>query len=141
MISKGKNDAKTGIAMEKQSIEHICFLTPSFFPVVGGAEVNIHELGKRLVETGYKISLVTPKFGNAKSYEEIDGIKVYRIRRIPKFLACEQMLQVLKILQINLIKYHIQLWVLVAKKCMVQIIINTVSKKNLNKIKFQLIQR
>ena len=80
---------------------HVCMLTPSFLPVVGGAEILVHELGRRLVDRGHQVSLVTPKFLNANPGEELEGVKIYRVDRIPKFPLYEQLLESLKISQIN----------------------------------------
>lgn len=47
-------------------------------PEAGGAEVYIHEVAKRLVKKGHKITLFTAKFTNASDEEEIDGVKIVR---------------------------------------------------------------
>jgi rhamnosyl/mannosyltransferase len=57
----------------------ICFISPSYFPVVGGTEVAIYELGKRLVNKGCEVVLVTPSSGSASSYKDDSGMVVYRI--------------------------------------------------------------
>jgi glycosyltransferase involved in cell wall biosynthesis len=47
-------------------------------PEVGGAEVYIHEVAKRLVKKGNEVILFSAKFKNAKNEEEIDEVKVVR---------------------------------------------------------------
>ena len=47
-------------------------------PEAGGAEVHIAEVGKRLVERGHDITLLTERFGGSKSEEWLYGMKVKR---------------------------------------------------------------
>lgn len=47
-------------------------------PEAGGAEVYTHEIAKRLVKKGYKVTLFSSSFDGAKRKEEIDGIEVIR---------------------------------------------------------------
>ncbi len=44
----------------------------------GGAEVYIHELAKRWVQNGYKVTLFCGNDGNCKRYEIIDGVEIIR---------------------------------------------------------------
>lgn len=58
-----------------------------FFPYQGGATVRTYQTAKNLVKRGHEVHLLVhnPKsighasYGEAKPYEEIDGIKVYRL--------------------------------------------------------------
>jgi len=57
----------------------ILFLARYFYPHVGGVERHIYEVGKGLVKKGHKVTLLTDRFDkHLRSYEEIDGIKIYR---------------------------------------------------------------
>jgi len=47
-------------------------------PEAGGAETYIHNVAIRLVKRGNEVTLFTAKFKNAKSEEELDGIKIVR---------------------------------------------------------------
>jgi glycosyltransferase involved in cell wall biosynthesis len=47
-------------------------------PEAGGAETYIHNVAKRLVKEGNELTLFTAKFKNARSEEEIDGVKIVR---------------------------------------------------------------
>lgn len=47
-------------------------------PKFGGAEILTHELAKRWVKKGHKVSLVATKFPKGKSQEEVDGVRIYR---------------------------------------------------------------
>jgi len=47
-------------------------------PEAGGAEVHYHEIFRRLVAKGFKISLLASSFHGASPQEEIDGITTYR---------------------------------------------------------------
>lgn len=47
-------------------------------PWAGGAELHIHELSKRWVKHGHKVTLFCAKYKSAKSSDEIDGIEIIR---------------------------------------------------------------
>lgn len=47
-------------------------------PQKGGAEVIAHELGKKLIEDGNKVTFFCQTFPGCKDAEEIDGIKIIR---------------------------------------------------------------
>lgn len=47
-------------------------------PLGGGAEVHMHEIFKRIVARGHKVTLFCSMFLNSKSEEDIDGIRVIR---------------------------------------------------------------
>ena len=44
-------------------MKRILALTPTYFPMMGGAERTVDEIYKRLSRLGYEIDLVTPKSG------------------------------------------------------------------------------
>jgi len=58
----------------------ICFVDKIFLPFIGGAEVVIHEVAKRLVKRGHEVHVLTGLISDEPLYEEIDGIKIHRIR-------------------------------------------------------------
>jgi len=63
----------------------ILAISPTFYPVMGGAERTIYELYKRLPKYGYHTDLVTPNLGG-REYEKIcDGFEVYRVGRKLKY--------------------------------------------------------
>lgn len=47
-------------------------------PFAGGAEVRIHEIGKRLVQNGHSVKLVCERWPGSKKTEFLDGIEVVR---------------------------------------------------------------
>ena len=47
-------------------------------PLAGGCEVNLHELGKRIVEKGNEVTLVCGEYKGCKKREIIDGIEIIR---------------------------------------------------------------
>jgi glycosyltransferase involved in cell wall biosynthesis len=47
-------------------------------PLSGGAESFLHELSKRIIKKGHKVTLFSSSFSNAKSKETIDGVTIYR---------------------------------------------------------------
>ena len=48
-------------------------------PEMGGAEVHLHEIFKRVVKKGHNVTLVAHKFTGSPEEENIDGIKIIRI--------------------------------------------------------------
>jgi len=57
----------------------ICMLTWEFPPrIVGGIAPHCCGLAKALVQSGHEVHVVTLDFPGTPSYEEVDGVKVYR---------------------------------------------------------------
>lgn len=48
-------------------------------PQAGGAEVRIHELGKRLVKSGCRVRLICERWPGSNESAVIDGIEIHRI--------------------------------------------------------------
>jgi glycosyltransferase involved in cell wall biosynthesis len=57
-------------------------------PEMGGAEIHLHEIFRRIVKMGHDVTLVAHKFSGAPNQEIIDGIKI--IRNGNKFLFNHQ---------------------------------------------------
>lgn len=59
----------------------IIFLTRCFYPQIGGVEIHVIEIGKRLVERGHKVIVITENSVSSNSNLEssINGIEVIRI--------------------------------------------------------------
>jgi glycosyltransferase involved in cell wall biosynthesis len=59
----------------------VLFLTESFHPVLGGGETHVRRLGRRLVESGDAVTVVTRRAGaDWASHETLDdGIRVVRV--------------------------------------------------------------
>ncbi len=47
-------------------------------PLSGGAEIFTHQITKRLVKQGIKVSIISGKFPEAKKVEVVDGVKIIR---------------------------------------------------------------
>lgn len=57
----------------------ICIIgAKTFPPKIGGIENHVHEIAPRLAERGYEVSVIVGQKHN-KKYEEINGVKVYRV--------------------------------------------------------------
>lgn len=94
----------------------ICMLAGSFPPDIGGAAAHVYELSTALVRQGnevYVIAFTTNP--NLKKYQEINGIKVYRVSiphiRIIGLIVCSfkawlKLRALIKDKNINLIHYH-----------------------------------
>lgn len=62
---------------------NILFLSPRFYPYIGGVEKHVMEVSKRLQKQGNSVSVITEidKKGNSvKPHEKLDGIEIYRIQ-------------------------------------------------------------
>jgi glycosyltransferase involved in cell wall biosynthesis len=57
----------------------ICHITWEYPPrIVGGIARHVEDLAKALAKLGHEVSVVTLEFPGASSYEELDGVKIYR---------------------------------------------------------------
>lgn len=54
-------------------------------PSAGGAEVNAFEVARRLVQRGYRATLLCSGFAGARESETIDGIRVLRLGRRTRY--------------------------------------------------------
>ncbi len=59
-------------------MKKILAITPTYFPMMGGAERTVDELYKRLNKYKYQIDLVTPNLGGNK-FEKINNLNIYRV--------------------------------------------------------------
>ncbi|MEM2059400.1 MAG: glycosyltransferase family 4 protein, partial [Archaeoglobaceae archaeon] len=57
----------------------IAYVTPRFFPDIGGVETHVYELAKRMKEFEVEV-LTTDPSGKIAKFEEIEGIKVRRFK-------------------------------------------------------------
>jgi len=56
----------------------ILFFTRRFYPQIGGVEKHVYELGKKLIQKGHKITVVTENISDLKNYK-VEGVNVYSI--------------------------------------------------------------
>jgi len=56
----------------------IAFVDEVFYPIIGGGEIFVREVGKRLVTRGHEVYVLTSRNGG-KSEETLDGIKIIRL--------------------------------------------------------------
>ena len=60
----------------------VLFLSPYFYPHVGGVEKHAYILASNLMKKGHSVVVVTKKHDKRlKSYEEIDAIRIYRFNQ------------------------------------------------------------
>ncbi len=57
----------------------ILFVSEYYIPHIGGVELVLKNVAERLVKLGHNVSIVTSKLPNTLEYEEINGVKVYRV--------------------------------------------------------------
>lgn len=61
----------------------ICMISPSYFPIIGGTEVAIHEISTRLIERGFEVTILTPlypDYSKARRFESAHGVKICRFK-------------------------------------------------------------
>jgi glycosyltransferase involved in cell wall biosynthesis len=67
---------------------HIAILTELFYPHVGGTEVRLYEMSKRLVRRGHEVDVFTIQHSpNASQEEDLEAIHVKRYAYSPKYVT------------------------------------------------------
>lgn len=61
---------------------HVCQISPYLYPFPGGQELHAYMLSKHLAKLGWKVSIVTTNFPKGLTYEEHDGMEIYRTLRV-----------------------------------------------------------
>lgn len=62
----------------------VLMVTPRYFPFMGGVETHVHEVGRRLAASGVDICVLTSDpIGNLPVHEEIEGMRIWRVRGYP----------------------------------------------------------
>jgi len=65
---------------------HILVLNFEYPPLGGGASPVCHEINKRYVESGHKVTVVTMIHTGLKPFEITDGVEVYRVSSLRNFI-------------------------------------------------------
>ena len=88
----------------------ILFFARRFYPLIGGVEKHVFEIGKRLVKKGFKVIVITeyekntnnPNYHSSSSSATIEGIEIRRIDagKEDKFKKFRVWLQLLKYLRV-----------------------------------------
>jgi glycosyltransferase involved in cell wall biosynthesis len=60
-------------------MKRILIFAAYFHPHIGGYEKIVYELSRRLVQSGYEIDILTCNTEKAPAFEELDGIRIYRL--------------------------------------------------------------
>ena len=58
---------------------HILMVSLDFIPIVGGITAHVYELSRALMSCDCKVTVITRAVKGRESFEQIDGIDVYRI--------------------------------------------------------------
>ena len=67
----------------KQKLK-VCYVLQNFLPFKGGAENNCLNLALQLKQQGHDVTVLTSNNGSNKNYEEYQGIKIYRFKKLNK---------------------------------------------------------
>ncbi len=57
----------------------ICFITPEFYPFLGGTANATFGFSRELVKKGYNVCVITKHIRGAKKIGDINGIKIFRV--------------------------------------------------------------
>jgi glycosyltransferase involved in cell wall biosynthesis len=57
----------------------ICLANALFYPFSGGVEKHMYELSRELARQNVDVTVVTARTDGSPAYEELDGVKVYRV--------------------------------------------------------------
>lgn len=60
----------------------ILVLNYEFPPIGGGGSYVSYEIGKKLVDEGHSVDVVTMSFKSLPSFEKVDGMKIYRVKSL-----------------------------------------------------------
>src|SRR6266545_5778232 len=75
--------AETPVASQP-TFKRILFVTPRYFPYVGGVPNHVYEVSRRLVRAGIDVTVLTANLGNQLPAEEIvEGIQIHRVPAWP----------------------------------------------------------
>jgi glycosyltransferase involved in cell wall biosynthesis len=70
--------------MMETSAPSVLMVTPRYFPYLGGTETHVHEVGRRLVNRGFNITLLTTAPSTISTplpkTEVIEGMRIIRVR-------------------------------------------------------------
>jgi glycosyltransferase involved in cell wall biosynthesis len=81
----------------------IAILTELFLPHTGGTEYRLYEIAKRLVRKGHEISVFTVRCPpDAAKEEDLDGIRVVRYARSPRYVTANGLRSVRGVIEYSL---------------------------------------
>jgi glycosyltransferase involved in cell wall biosynthesis len=66
---------------------HIMHVTDLYRPVVGGLENHVATISREFIRLGHRVSLITVGTGTLPEFEDVDGVRVHRIRGWGRALA------------------------------------------------------
>lgn len=85
-------------------------VTALYYPHVGGIENYVYQISRRLVEKGHEVTIFTSNIPMTNSYEEIEGIKIYRFNSIFSLLSnhvlCRMFIELIKKHDFDIIHAH-----------------------------------
>lgn len=65
-------------------IEKVLYVTPRYFPFMGGVESHVYEVARRMARDGAEVTvLTTDPRGDLLREEVIEGVKIRRVRAMP----------------------------------------------------------
>jgi glycogen synthase len=71
-------------SLDSISLQRLLFVTPRYFPYTGGVENHVYQVARRLAEAGVDVTVLTTNPGGTlAAYEELEGVKVERVRAWP----------------------------------------------------------
>ena len=84
IVAQERAKVEAATVSPKPSLERILFVTPRYFPYVGGVQNHVYQVASRFARLGMDITVLTTNpGGRLPSHENMDGVKVRRVRAWP----------------------------------------------------------
>ena len=76
---------------------NVLYFTQLFYPAIfGGGEYIFYQWAKELVKKGHQVFVITQSLQGEKSYETVEGIKIFRVGSTLKLSGWTKIFQTLK---------------------------------------------
>jgi glycosyltransferase involved in cell wall biosynthesis len=83
-VVQEKAKMETASVFRPAALERILFVTPRYFPSVGGVQNHVYQVASRLARLGMDITVLTTNPGGQLPIREnMDGVKIRRVRAWP----------------------------------------------------------
>ena len=84
VVAPEKAKTETATVSPQAPRERILFVTPRYFPYVGGVQNHVYQVASRLARLGIDITVLTSNpGGQLPASENMDGVKLRRVRAWP----------------------------------------------------------
>lgn len=75
---------ETELMMRETKALNVLMVTPHYFPSIGGTETHVYEVGRRLANSGVKVTILTPEFTpSLPKKDKSEGMDIMRVQSWP----------------------------------------------------------